>query len=117
MGSHVDSSLKESMSSGEDGPWNQGQVLQRCTQEEPLEQGWIRTVVDNNRVAMLDEKYASCCKIPRNIVEKGIIEEILWIGESGRGEYMEDQGSTGRRGDPFPPNLKCRLSRIHGGGG
>ncbi len=67
--------------------------------------------MDNNRVAVLDEKYASCRKIPRDIVRKEIIKELLQIGGSGRGEYMEDQGSTGGRGHPFPPQLEVPLEQ------
>ncbi len=107
------------MSSGEDGGRNRGQVLQRGAPEEPLEQVWIWTAVDDNVVAVFDKKYASGRKIPSNIVGKRVVKDLLQIGGSGRGEDVEDQGSAGRRtdgrGNSLSPNLKYRLIRIHVG--
>jgi hypothetical protein len=77
--------------------------------------------MDNNIVTFLNKKYASGRKIPRNIVGKGTIKELLQIRGPGRGEDFEDQGSTdewtGRRRNSPSPNLKYCLSRIHVGSG
>ncbi len=103
MGNHVGGSLKEGVSSGEDGPWNQGQVLQRRAQEEPLEQGRIRTVVDNDYVAVLDKNTQAAAKSAATLSGKGSQKKSFRSEDPGGGNTWRTKGALAGGGNASPP--------------
>ncbi len=104
MRSHIDGSLKDGMSSGEDGGRNQGQLPQHGAREEPLEQVRIWTVVDNNIVAVFDKKYVSGRKIPSDIVGKGIVSSS-GLEDLGGGKTWRTKGAPA--GGPMEGGILC----------
>ena len=86
-----------------------------CAGKELLDLSCIGTLMDDNSIAAVDEEDTSGSKIPGDDIREGVMEELIRVGRPRRGGDLEDQGSTGARGDSPPPNLKYRGSMIHVG--